>query len=62
MKKTTPRYMIIKFLKTNNKERILKAATEEQIKKIADFLFLNSAKGNSVVQIFKVLKEKNLSM
>ena len=43
-----PRYIIIKFLKTDNREKILKAATEEQIRKIVNFLLLNSAQGSSV--------------
>lgn len=40
MRKTTPRYMIIKCLKTNNKEKILKGSPRRaKVRRTADFLY-----------------------
>ena len=66
-KRTTPRHIIIKMLKVKNKERILRAAREEQIvtyKGVPIRLSADFSKGTLQArrdwqELFKVMKSKD---
>ena len=64
-KRPTPRHDIIKMLKVEDKERILKAAREKQLVTyravpIADFSKETLQAGRDWQEIFKVIKSRDL--